>query len=83
MGLPISYNTCLCSESFSQMDRTNFFRGEMRLTLKNVGLPCSYLPTQNRPYPKNVITILRILFFIFFSLILLTNPSLKSLKAVF
>ena len=29
---------------------------------KNVGFPCSYLPTQNRPYPKNVIVFLKIFF---------------------
>ena len=50
-------------------------------TLKDYGLPCSYLPTQNRPYPQNCIAFLRL--FNFFSFILLTNPSLKSLKAVF
>ena len=54
--------------------------------LKNVGLPNSYLPTQNRPKFKTYnkfIAFLRILFFFNFPLILLTNPSLKSVKAVF
>ena len=37
-----------------------------RPILKNIGLPCSYLPTQNRPYPPKNIAFLRI-FSIFFS----------------
>ena len=51
----------------------------LRLILKkNVGLPCSYLPIQNRPYSKIELPVWEF----FFSLILLTNPSLTSLKAV-
>ena len=46
-----------------------------------VGLPCSYLPTQNRPYPKKSLPFWESLFS--FSRILLTNSSLKSVKAVF
>ena len=67
-----SYEVCLhldvsCINSVFQSSGIVY----ARLTLKNVGLPCSYLPTQNRPYPKNCIAFLR--FFFNFSLILLTN----------
>ena len=33
---------------------------------KNVGLPCSYLPTQNRPYPKKSLPFWESLFSFFF-----------------
>ena len=35
------------------------FAKVIRPTLKNVGLPCSYLPTQNRPYPQKIIAFLK------------------------
>ena len=57
--------------------------GYVRSTLKNVGLPSSYLPTQNRPYQKKCIAFLRIFFFFILFFSNSVNPSLKSLKGLF
>ena len=40
-----------------------FWRETPWPTLKNVGLACSYLPTQNKPYPKSFIDFLNLFFF--------------------
>ena len=56
--------------------------GYVRSTLKNDGLPCSYLPTNNRPYQKNV-CLSEILFFFILFFSNSVNPSLKSLKGLF
>ena len=51
----------------------------MRPTLKkNVGLPCSYQPDQNKHLPKQLLP-----FWEFFSVNLLTNPSLNHSKLYF
>ena len=46
-----------------------------------VGLPCSYLPTQNRPYPPKFIAFLRIFFFFKFFTNSVNKPFFKIVKS--
>ena len=69
------------SFSYNSFIKLSLFPDKAELK-KNVDLPCSYLPTQNRSYPQKIYC-LSANFFKNFSLILLTNPSLKSVKALF